>query len=1002
MVSAFFNAKAFEAFSALAPYLQSLSLIVGESTPSDNYSPIISFNLHNDPFDMSVKDFHIQLESISTAKIAHNFINAHSIKIQKLQQENVLLHSKLYLIHNQGIGDVIIGSSNFTGSVLGLYGDKSNKELNVLCDSKRASKEAFTYFKTLEKECKDCTKEVLDSLQTSFFYHSPKDIFAKICSCVESAQKPTLSESERLTQGVKAFGLYDFQQDAALELLSRLKRYALALLASPVGSGKTLTALAVASVYNNVIIISPKNLTTQWASYFNVNEQSPYYNFINDMGFRVRILSYYEAQNPKDQDKIALKSAQLIIIDESHNFRNGIPRTRSLKQNGYQKLQNNLNTNSHLLLLSATPINNSFLDLSNQLCLLSSHITDSITQNHLEPKEICTKAQANLQNALKSGDDVELDEDYYAITHIIFSHSSEQIIAHLKALNKDMPKQHIRTIPSSSIPVSIDFSFQKLSEILGLNEEEQNGDTQEDFISFSIYDPYKFLPKHTREQVLDKQLENLGDYTTPRGFLCMSLLKALESSLDAFKPILEKIITYHHRFLKHKAAQWEDKNADELENDEASILPTRLAKLAELGLLHELSEDFTQIIQKDLALLERIAQKLETYESERDFPQCAKYQECKKIIDSINDIKTDKLLIFSESIPTTHAICQALRKDYPHYVIETISGELKPNEFAKLKNRFSPRSLKYTLQENEREIDILISSNVLNEGANLQDCKNLLNWDIAFNPVHSIQRIGRIWRIGSIHTSNHITHLFPNTDIESYIKLESKLRFKIAAAQTLTSLNDPHALQNAKNIKAFEEKRKKAYKSLESESIALEDSTEFNLNQFSTLESVLSTLAYHTKPSSALPDGIFSIATSPNLPKNHLYAFLQDTDSKKYYCTHFDIGSASLLPSCTSKDGIANLLKIAEFKDDSSIHAKEFEKLELLTQDFRDITPLKEIFASLTSQLEALILSHSKAANATKKSNAQFSSTETRRFSLIAWLLVNPYEILAHNASINA
>ncbi|WP_300447433.1 hypothetical protein [uncultured Helicobacter sp.] len=165
---------------------------------------------------------------------------------------------------------------------------------------------------------------------------------------------------------------------------------------------------------------------------------------------------------------------------------------------------------------------------------------------------------------------------------------------------------------------------------------------------------------------------------------------------------------------------------------------------------------------------------------------------------------------------------------------------------------------------------------------------------------------------------------------------------------------------------------------------------------------MLSTLAYHTKPSSALPDGIFSIATSPNLPKNHLYAFLQDTDSKKYYCTHFDIGSASLLPSCTSKDGIANLLKIAEFKDDSSIHAKEFEKLELLTQDFRDITPLKEIFASLTSQLEAQILSHSKAANATKKSNAQFSSTETRRFSLIAWLLVNPYEILAHNASINA
>ncbi|WP_258864924.1 DEAD/DEAH box helicase [Helicobacter sp. MIT 14-3879] len=835
---------------------------------------------------------------------------------------------------------------------------------------------------------------MLDSLNTGFFYHSPRDIFIKFLSTIPKEDNLNTNKSKALNEAVKAFNLYDFQKIAASELIKRLKKYQIALLADPVGAGKTLSALGVASVYNNIVIIAPKNLIPQWESYF-ITENMQDYNlksFIDNMKFRVRILSYHQAQE-KSKEKIGfLQSAELIIIDESHNFRNGEPRTTSKKQNRYQKLRSNLNPKAKILLLSATPINNNYLDLANQLCLKSKYITNTKNPSFkLDPKNICLKAKKAHEDALSNNKEINLNDNYYALTELIFSRSSKQIINYLKALNKDMPKQHITRHYCSSVPPHIEFNFDSLSNLLGIEKSTDENTS----ISFSIYDPYKFLPKDIRDSY-DKQIENLGEYTTPRGFICMKLLKALESSIDAFLPIIQKIIDYHHSYLTTLKAPNEEKYNDyddEEEIKEENSFPTSLKKLDENNHLNMLSPEFEKVVKKDLAILESIAKKFENYNSKMDFKETPKYKQLCEIINSIPQIRKQKLLIFTESIPTAKVISDTLKESYPNLCIESLTGDSDTKSFVRIKSRFSPKSLKASLSTQDREIDILVATDVLSEGANLQDCQNLLNWDIAFNPVRSIQRIGRIWRIGSSHKENYITHFFPDTDINSYIQLESKLKFKITVAQTATSIDDPHALKNAKDAKMFEERRARAYEAMDSENIENSIIEENEFNKFSTIESYLKELSYnlhYDTLDSTLPDGIFSIANDSTLPYHHLFALLQDLDSKKYYYALYDLKTNSLHPSVYHKDNIENLYRIDILKDSDSIDRAAFETLENISNNYRNLSFLKEIFKSLTNELESQIKEHQKQIDKTKTSDCGLISVIEIKFKLVAWLLLNP------------
>ena len=710
-------------------------------------------------------------------------------------------------------------------------------------------------------------------------------------------------------------------------------------------------------MYKRIAIITPPKLKAQWESYKDSDNE-----FI--LNQNLEFYTYDEATR-KAHKQSFLKNADLVIVDESHHFRN--PNKR------YSNLKEKLGSESHLLLLSATPINNNYLDLAYQLTLNKSSLI--INDQKLTPIEICKQAD-KLAN---ENEENILNTDYYKLCNLIFSRSAKEIVSYLKAIGKSLPAKNIQIQKVSSIPSHIDFNIARLLDILGIN------DTKES-IKFCIYDPYKeeYLPPTIIDKLKSNNAENLGAYSTPRGFLCMSLIKALESSLDAFLSILDKIITYHENFLNHTFD-----SSDEFTDD--NPFPQRLQNIIENDCKEALSQAFEKDIEFDLKKLKNIKEKLSHYDSKKDFVKSEKFIALKELIASIKS--SNKLIIFTESIVTANVLSKALQTAFPNFIIESITGDTKTKDFNSRRKCFSPKSLHYELKEGEREIDILIATDCLSEGQNLQDCANLLNWDIAFNPVRAIQRIGRIWRIGSQHTINNITHFFPDMRLENYIDLEAKLRYKLDAAGSATMIDNPFFQKQEDKYIKHKKLREQQLDLMKNEITALEDDSQVS---FFSPQALLESLENNNITiNSQLKDGIFSIAKHDNFAPNTLFALLQDitNDNTKqienlYPCI-YDMSANQLDPSISQKDKSNHLTNVIALSSDEKLQ-DEFTRLEEFTQDYSDLSALKDKFAKLISSLNQSIDEYQATLEKAKKSDGGLSFVEERKFRLIAWLLINP------------
>lgn len=976
-ISGYFNAKAFEWLANQGENLGEFALILGNDSPK-NSNFDIAFYFKNDPFNFAVHDVFDQLNEIRATKIAINFLQNDTIKIYALKKPNILVHSKMYFLYSKASENIeqyaIVGSSNFTASGLGLHKYSSNKELNLLCDSKQATKDCKIYFDALLSECERANESVISALDSRFFYHTPQDVIDKIRQLYGSELQDLDSKEMRsLDKGAEIFGLYDFQKFAAAELLKRLKTYGVAMLSDPVGSGKTLTALSVAFAYSRVVIITPPKLKSQWESYFSGENDAR-------IDMNLTIFSYDEALKAKDFNASKIKNAHLVIIDESHHFRND--------NATYRRFKDKLSADSEILCISATPINNNYKDLGHQLSLKKGKIR--IEGKDCDPIKICKEADLKAKKR-EEGAPLVLSAQYYALCNLIFSRSSKDIENFLRTQNKSLPKQNKKIKTRSSIPQNINFSLNDLLYAFDLDE-------NKGAISLCIYDPFQaeFLPEKIIESLRDKNAENLGEYSTPRGFLCMKLIKALESSIDAFLQTLGTIIKYHDNFLRIYGADSRDSRAlSEIDSEDSSefddeevAFPQRLRSVIEGGFLGLLSDEFIAQVKSDAANLKHLRARFNTYKTERDFQTSGKFLELQKIIENLGaKIHSEKLLIFTESIITADNLCTALSSAFKNLNIASITGETSKSEFLKRRELFSPKSLHYTLDSNEREIDILVATDCLSEGQNLQDCANFLNWDIAFNPVRSIQRVGRIWRIGSLHKVNNITH-FLDLELDEYIALESKLRYKLDAASSATQIDSPFS-NTPINNEAHLKEREKAYESIKND-LALDDSD----SRVESIATLLERAATKTPPKS-LNDGIFSIALDESAPKNRLFCALEGDDKKPYFCL-WDMDKNALTPSVSENDATNNVKAILALKNCEKLFKDEFDKLENLTNIYSDLSALTAIFEALLGQLNNAIISYEAKIAGEAKSDGGLFFDDERRFRLIAWLLINPnFEILA-------
>lgn len=673
--------------------------------------------------------------------------------------------------------------------------------------------------------------------------------------------------------------LFNFQQDAAKGIINKLETYNGCILADSVGLGKTFTALAVIKYYElrnkSVLVLCPKKLAENWTNY---NSNVVTNLFIKDR-FNYDVLYHTDLSRDRgetlgiDLARVNWGNYDLVVIDESHNFRN-----REFfkdKQTRYDRLMNQVirqGVKTKVLMLSATPVNNRFNDLKNQLALAyegDSHLLDSKLDTERDIDTIFRRAQASFNVWAKLTPQERtttailnlLDFDFFKLLDSVTIARSRK---HIQSFydTKDIGQFPIRLKPLSfRTHISIDenaISLNQLYQDLAL-------------IRMSVYAPVGYIldsKLRKYEMIFDTQTQGGGRFRQAdrekslQALMTVNLLKRLESSIHAFRLtltvlqnniqlVLTQISDYQQRKGSDEVSISPDFGYDEDENGE-NLYPEDLIgnklkiHLEDMDLLRWQTD-----LHGDIAIINGIIQSIQTIDTTAD----AKLQHLvthitQKIEHPIN-IGNRKVLIFTAFADTAEYLYQYLApRMQEQFDIHTalITGTHSKSTIKSMPNSrhsydvqglltlFSPISKqKQAIFPNEvREIDLLIATDSISEGQNLQDCDYLINYDIHWNPVRIIQRFGRIDRIGSSNDVIQLANYWPDISLDDYINLRERVENRMVIVD-MTSTGDDNILSAKANDIAY---RREQLQKLQNEVLDLEDAstgvaiTDLGLNDF--------------------------------------------------------------------------------------------------------------------------------------------------------------------------
>ncbi len=677
--------------------------------------------------------------------------------------------------------------------------------------------------------------------------------------------------------------LYDFQKDAVLGIINKLERHNGCILADSVGLGKTFSALGVIKYYQernkSVLVLCPKKLGDNWQTFLHNYEDNPLYKdrFNYDVLYHTDLSREKGFSNDKDLSRVNWGNYDLVVIDESHNFRNNNPRKD--KETRYQRLLNRVmkaGVKTKVLMLSATPVNNKFTDLKNQIALAYEGETDQVDEKMDISKSInsiLNKAQRTFNDWAKRPEEEKNSKDllnelgqnfdfFKLLDNITISRSRNHITNYY-----DMEK--IGKFPKRLKPKSV---RSKITTLLNfMKVEELYNDLS--MLNMSIYSPFDFILKNKiafYSELYDTKVNGHGSLkqTTRekslQKLMKINLLKRLESSVDSFRITVS-------RFLGNIANTIE--SIENFENNISSLEPSVKVKseiesyqynddFAGDGSEDWLSKDFSigdkikinladmntsgwkAELENDKDIAENILKEMEKVVPEKD----AKLEDLKKIIkDKIkNPINkgNKKILIFTAFADTAHYLYENLSVFNKELNLETAKitggGGNKTtlsidSEFNNILLHFSPRSKKRQQKhEKNGEIDILIATDCISEGQNLQDCDFLVNYDIHWNPVRIIQRFGRVDRIGSINDQIQLLNFWPQLSLDEYINLKNRVEGRMLLVD-MTATGEDNVLTNESSELEY---RKKQLQKLQEEVVDLEDMdsgisiTDLGLNDF--------------------------------------------------------------------------------------------------------------------------------------------------------------------------
>lgn len=754
------------------------------------------------------------------------------------------------------------------------------------------------------KKLQDVTDIVVENITAAYKENSPDfiyfftlyNIFNEFLDDVTEDELP--NEATGFKESKIWDMLYNFQKDAVLAIISKLEKYNGCILADSVGLGKTFTALAVIKYYENrnksVLVLCPKKLSENWNTYKGnyVNNPIAADRLRYDVLYHTDLSREHGKSNGIELDRLNWGNYDLVVIDESHNFRNGGEISgEDEKENRYLKLLNKVvraGVRTKVLMLSATPVNNKFIDLKNQLALAYEGDVTQINEKLDTTKsvdEIFRQAQkafnawSKLPTEQRTTDTLlrTLDFDFFEML------DSVTIARSRKHIEKYYNMSDIGKFPQRLAPISLRPRLTDLDGAINYNQIYE----QLMALSLTIYTPSNYIMPSKLAKYIDLT-HNKGTSLTQQGreegirrLMSINLLKRLESSVYSFRLTLERIKELIDGTIKTINAYQNggcvlnltdisdvnDFDLDDQNTDFFSVGKKIKIDLADMDYISWLRE-----LEKDAENLELLTLMIADVTPEHDSKLQTLFEMIsKKIAEPIN-AGNKKIIIFTAFSDTADYLYENVsRFAKKKFGLETaeITGSIDgKTTIPKLRSDlntvltcFSPisKGREVLMPGKTDELDILIATDCISEGQNLQDCDYLVNYDIHWNPVRIIQRFGRIDRIGSKNDYIQLVNFWPDMNLDEYINLKARVETRMRIS-VMTSTGDDDLINPEE--KGDLEYRKAQLKRLQEEVVDIEEMSsgisimDLGLNEFRL--DLLEYMKHHNDVESA-PNGMHAV-----------------------------------------------------------------------------------------------------------------------------------------------
>ena len=899
LASAYFTIYGYELLAEELNQVGRTRFLFGDPTSVEDLDPSA-----NEPKSFELTERGLEpnhtLQQKALAKQCADWVSQDSVSVRSVSRAN-FLHGKMYLTTSPDRATGVVGSSNFTKRGLG-GSDRPNLEINLATDDAHTLAELNGWFNRLwndERLTEDVKQRVLDALQRLGGDYAPEAVYYK--TLYELFRKDiearlagdAVAAATGFTESQIWNALYEFQKDGAKSAIAKLREHNGCILADSVGLGKTYTALAVIKYFElhnqHVLVLCPRKLFENWTLYQAGKNhiQNP---FPEDQ-FAYRLLAHTDlSRNSGTSDGIDLKNFNwqnhdLVVIDESHNFRNdGGQRYRRLLDEIIKA-----GARTKVLMLSATPVNTSLIDLRNQIYLMTEgreaafHESLGVgsIRNVMAVAQRVFKQweteQANRSRRDKAQLLEKLGADFLRLLDgVSISRSRRQIEQFYAAEMERIGQFPQRESPTNRYPqtdLQGELSYRELAERIGQ-------------FKLSVYQPSEYVtdPARLQELAETRKRQNFNQQDSERflvGMMRTNFLKRLESSpksltltlgrtIGKIDDLLDKIDRYEQGGQTTMEATEAETRPDEDEEDDDFAVGGRRQsyRLAELDVARWQAD-----LRADKDTLETVEQQVAAITPERD----GKLREIKwAVSDKARKPTTDrdgnanrKLLVFTTFKDTANYLYDNLADLAAELGINMamVSGDethttAGTNNFNAILTNFAPRARNRSSADAGADVDLLIATDCISEGQNLQDCDTVLNYDIHWNPVRIIQRFGRIDRIGSRNQSVRMTNYWPTSDMDVYLKLENRVQARMALADLAASGDeDPFTEEDAQLELNF---RDEQLLRLREEVLDLDDLSDgptmgdFTLDHF--LTQLLRYLEANKDALEAMPSGVYAVA----------------------------------------------------------------------------------------------------------------------------------------------